>query len=113
MGKTYLEIRELLRKNDISCSIALDIVSCVEASVNASGHKVSDEEYEIICNYVRGIWDDVDKTYTQLIADIVVDCIWHCFEFYTCQNIELTFEEMKNHDKCEEVTQAYLDKYYD
>lgn len=113
MEKTYLEIRELLRKNEINCTIALDIVSCVESSVNASGYEVTDEEYRIICNYVRGIWDDVEKTHTQLIADVVVDCIWHCFKYYQCQNIELTFEDMKNEEKCEEVRQAYLDKYYD
>jgi len=115
MGKTYLEIRDLLKENGLGCSISLDVVSCIMASVDASGHEVTDKEFETLCNYTRYIWDKTGNScFTQMIADVVVDCIWHCFDYYQCRNINLTFEDM---EQCglvyEEVIDAFLNRYYD
>ena len=121
MEKHYLEIREILKKNKLENSVSIDIVLAVESAIGCSGHTVTEEEYETICAFTRCIWNEVDKTYTQLLADIVVDCLWHCYNFYQCAKINLTFEDMNKVNACNKeydkilktVIMAYLDKYYE
>ncbi len=113
---TYIEIRDLLQKNGIKASISLDIVSCVQASLWSVDKPITDEDFTAICNYVRAVWDNVDKTYTQLIADVVVDCIYHCFDYYECKKIKINMKkinEQLNDETFDKVVQAYLNKYYD
>ncbi len=109
---TYLEIRNLLKQNHLEDSISLDIVSAVSCTVPEN---VTDEEFEILCRYVRHIWDRCERTYTQLIADVVIDCVYHCYNYYQCDSINLTFDDMKNYytPVSDDVIEAYLSKYYD
>lgn len=107
----YIELRNLFKNNCIEVSVAAEIALCVSASV--SGLKVDDKEFTAICSYVRAVWDKVEKTYTQLIADVVVDCVYHCFGYYQCNDITLTKDELDNRVLIDEVVQAYLDRYYD
>ena len=109
---TYLEIRDLIIEKGLETSISLDIVSCVIASLPGP---VSDENFTEICKYVRFLWDDVEKTYTQLIADVVVDCIYHCFDYWECKDINLDLNNLEfNHEDniYLQVRDAYLTKYY-
>ena len=65
----YSKIRDLLENNKVSeldCDIALSVKS-------ALGKEITDEEFNLLCGFVYSVWDDVEKGYTQLIADIVVD----------------------------------------
>lgn len=108
---TYLEIRDLLKQNNLDCSISLDIVSAVSSSLQED---VTDEEFEILCRYVKFIWNKCECAYTQLIADVVIDCVYHCYNYYQCDSIHLTFDDMKEYPFIyEDVIDAYLSKYYD
>lgn len=91
----YSKIRDLLienKINDIDCDIALS-VKC------ALGKKITDEEFNLLCNFVYCVWDDVDKGYTQLIADIVVDL--YCDEDYGYRNELSTYYQGYNEDRIE------------
>lgn len=77
---TYTEIRKLLVDNELDCSIDLEIVGCVCASI--SGIKVSNKVFVRICECVRKVWDELEKPCTQTIADIVVDNIYNCYEYW-------------------------------
>ena len=107
----YCEIKDLLIKNNLETSISLDVVSCVMASLP---EEVSDKDFDLICKYVRFVWDNVEKTYTQLIADVVVDCIYHCFNYWECNDINLNLNELKFNREDPtylQVVDAYLMKY--
>lgn len=112
----YLQIRDLLKKEGLGCSINLEIVDCVISSLTAVYEEdaiENDRYFEAICDYVRYVWDNVNKTYTQLIADVVVDCIYHCFGYYQCKDVQLSYEDLKEHKQVDKIVDIYLDKYYD
>lgn len=107
----YSEIRKLAKSNNIY-DIDLEIVSCV----NSSSWKLSDEEYELICKYVWNVWDNVDKTYIQLISDIVCDLYQDNLGYgYRDEEDEkyLTKEDLINREKLDMVIDLFYDKYYD
>lgn len=106
------EIKKILEENkikDIECEIAV----CVRA---AASPKISDEEFDLICNFVYYVWDDVEKGYTQLIADIVVDL--YCNEDYGYRNKKkgrtLSKKQLKecDYDTRRMVQDIFFDAYY-
>lgn len=105
---TYTEIRHLLIANNLDCSIDLDIASCVS---NCVGLNVDDNTFRLLCSYVRHIFDNVEKTYTQLIADIVCDCYAELeYEYrFKCKLTKKDLEEYNHDDK---IIEIYLDRYY-
>lgn len=105
---TYLDIKKILEENNIDASIAVDIVSAVQCSLP---QKVEDDLFVALCEYVRYIWDNVERAYTQLIADVVIDCYFHCYNYYCCDNINLTIDDLKNKNKTDAVIEAYCIKY--
>lgn len=107
----YLEIKKLIKDNGLELSISLDIASCVCAAT--SDNEINDDEFVMLCNYVRNIWDDVEKAYTQLIADVVVDCFRHCFDYWQCRDINLSYDDLKHLNKIDDVINAYYNKYYE
>lgn len=107
----YIEIRNLLKKHSIEL-VDLDIVSCVMAS----SYNLSDEEFNLICDYVYRVWDNVDKTYTQLISDVVCD-LYQDNLGYGYRNEEderfLTRQDLKTFEKLDVVIDLFYDRYYD
>ena len=106
----YIEIKELAKKYDIK-DIELEIVSCV----NSSSWKLSDEDYEMICEYVNLIWNKVDKTYIQLISDIVCDLYQDLEYGFRDEEDEifLTKEDLKYGAKQDMVIDLFYDRYYE
>ena len=72
----YSEIRDLLAINKVN-ALDCDIVLSVKSALSK---KITDEEFNLLCGFTYSVWNDVDKGYTQLIADIVVDL--YCNEDY-------------------------------
>lgn len=104
----YIEIRNLLRENKLECSIELDIASCVSCCVD---NALDDETYRLICVYTRAIWDKADKSYTQLMADIVCDCALDCGYGYRSK-IKLTKNDLVKHNKLDKIIDLFLDRYW-
>lgn len=106
----YSNIRDLAKKHEIS-DIELEIVSCV----NSSSWQLSDEDFELICEYVKSVWHDVDKTYIQLISDIVCDLYQDLEYGFRDEEDErfLTKEDLKYGAKKDMVIDLFYDRYYD
>ena len=108
----YIQIKDLLVKLELNDSIALDIVSSVMCALP---EEVSDEDFTKICQYVRFVWDDVERTYTQLVADTVIDCIYHNYEYSECDDIHLDLNNLvfdRTNLTYLEVREAYIRRYY-
>lgn len=108
----FSEIKKILEDNnikDIDCEIAV----CVRA---AASSEISDEEFDLLCGFVYYVWNDVEKGYTQLIADIVVDL--YCNEDYGYRNEKrdrtLSKEQLKecDYDTRIMVENIFFDTYY-
>ena len=106
----YSEIRDLVGKYNIN-DIDLEIVSCV----NSSCRELSTIDFELICEYVKLIWDNVDKTYIQLISDIVCDLYQDLEYGFRDEEDErfLTKEDLKYGAKKDMVIDLFYDRYYD
>lgn len=108
----FSEIKKLLVDNNIE-DIDCEIVVCVRA---AAPSEISDEEFDLLCDFVYYVWNDVEKGYTQLIADIVVDL--YCDEDYGYRNEErgrtLSKEQLKecDYDTRIMVQDIFFDAYY-
>lgn len=109
----YLDCRKIIEENDLELSIPMEIALCVSASISGVEGEVPNEMFSAICGYVRAVWDKVERTYTQLIADIVVDCVYHCFDYYQCKHTTLNFYQLLNLDLLDEIISIYYDKYND
>jgi len=105
---TYKNIRKLLVDNGLDCSIDLDVASSVSACLY--GVAVSDEDFTKICCYVRHILDEVDRGYTQLVADIVCDCLLGLFEYEN--STKITYEDMENGTYDDEIVAQFYDMFY-
>lgn len=110
---SYIEIRNIFKATGLDVSIRPDIVSAVIASLESVDEPVSDDMFVAICSYVYNMWTKADTGYVQLMADVVVNCIYHCFEDSFCSKITLTYEDLcsLNHYR-DTVMDAYLEKYY-
>lgn len=64
----YLEMRDTIKEKEFDLT-QVEIVSCVMCSCDT----LTDEEFELICEYVRRVYDRLDYTYIQLVSDIVCD----------------------------------------
>lgn len=73
-NKTFAEKLKIFEKTGIS-SIDIDVITCVKSSLS---EEVTDEEFNDLCSFTKCIWNEVEKGYTQLIADIVVDLYQDC-----------------------------------
>lgn len=106
----YSDILKELDKTSIDYkhNINLEIALCVNCSLPVKAHE---KTFNALCNYVQEIWYKVDQAYTQLIADVVVDCYYKCYEY--TPTITLTMNDLLTLNKIDDVTQAYLDKYYE
>ena len=102
----FARIREDIKTYD---NLDLDIISCV----NAASYKLSDREYNLVCSYVYKIWYNIEKTYTQLIADIVCDLYQDLGYNYRDEENFLTLEDLEEGNKQEMVIKKFYDKYYD
>ena len=99
---------KLLKENEIT-NIEADIVSCVSASLN---RKVQNKTFERLCSFVKWVWNKVDKGYTQLIADIVVDCYQNCGYGYR-DKLKLTLKDLDDYEKRDEVINLFYDRYWE
>ena len=107
----YVEIRDLVSKNNIS-EIDIEIVSCV----NSSSYNLNDEEYYLVCRYVYNVWTYLDKTYIQLLSDIVCDLYQDNLDYgYRDEEDDkyLTLDDLKECEKINMVINMFYDKYYD
>lgn len=106
----YNEIKKLAKEHKIS-DIELEVVSCV----NSSSLQLNDEEYDLVCNYVVEVWYKLDKTYIQLISDIVCDLYQNLdYGFRDRENgIFLTLGDLKYGAKKDIVIDLFYDRYYD
>lgn len=109
----YLEIKKLLADNGLECSISLDIVGSLMASLCSVDEEVSDDYFVALCGYIRHIWDHINHSYTQLVADIVVDCVYHCFGYSQCEDIQLGYYDLVDLKETDKVIEVFCDKYYD
>lgn len=113
MNKEFVKIRRILKANGLEPTRTLDIVLATECALAKSCTTVEDGEFGLICEYVDEVYDMADLYDVQLMADIVVDCIWHKIEYYQCDDINLTSEEIANKERIDEVVEAYSDRYYE
>ena len=106
----YNEIKKLAKEHNIS-DIDLEIVSCV----NSSSGKLSDEDFDLICEYVKCVWQKVDSTYIQLISDIMCDLYedldYGYREYGGNEELILTKEDLKYCSKIYEVRDIYYDRF--
>lgn len=100
---TYVEIRKLLEENELNCSISLEIVGCVCASLYYN-KKIRNDSFAKICECVREVWNNVEHPCTQTIADIVVDNVYNCHEYWNRKPMKLC-------DLCDNID-TILDQYY-
>ena len=111
----------------------IDLATCVACSMGESfsGNPENEEEFEIICSFVSYVWDKIDKGYTQLLADIVIDLYqdqgWGYRDEYNVEDYgdyfgeqlelsrTLTLEQMKEADYrvAEMVVNIFYERYYD
>lgn len=106
----YSKIEKFFKANGI-WMLDADIVSCV----SAASYHLDDEEFDLICSYVKRCWNKTNKSYTQLLADIVCDLYENCEYGYrdANNNIFLTKEDLKDKTKIEMVIDIFNEKYYD
>lgn len=109
----YAEVKNLFKEKGIN-DLTADIVSCV----SAASWNLSDEDFDLVCSYTNRVLDNVDKGYTQLIADIVCDLYQDLDYGYRKDEDEdeetfLTREDLKDHNKIDMVVDMFYDKYYD
>lgn len=105
---SFSDIRELAIKNKIS-DIDLEIVSCV----NSASYNLSDNEFNLICDYVKQVWFKLDSTYLQLLADIVCDLYQGLdYGYRNGYEIRLTKNDLVKLEKMNKVVDIYYDKYY-
>lgn len=105
----YVEIRNLFDERKID-DIDADIVCCVRAA----SFNLSDEEFTLVCAYTRTCWDEVDRSYTQLIADIVCDLYQDNLEYgYRSEDRDLilTREDIENKEKIDMVLDLFYERY--
>lgn len=105
----YIEIKKLLEQNNIK-EIDTDIVVSVKSALYDD--KISDELFNEICSYTRAVWDKVDKGYTQLVADIVCDCLQDCGYGYRSK-LKLTKRDLQQFNKIDKVVDIFYDKYWE
>lgn len=98
----YSKIRDLFKEKGIK-DIEAEIVSCV----NSSSYKLNDEEFDLICSYTRGCWNDLEKTYIQLLTDIICDLYQDLEYGYKNDEHFLTLEDIKEGDKKEMVIDIF------
>ena len=103
----FSEIKKLLEDNNIK-GIDCEIAICVRAAVSS---KISDEEFDLLCDFVYYVWDDAEKGYTQLIADIVVDL--YCNEGYGFRSKKFTLSKKKLKECDYDTRRMVLDIFYD
>ncbi len=109
----YNEIRNAFKEMRVQ-AIDVDIALSVDCAL---GHFTTNEEFNLLCNMVYHIWDTVDKGYTQLIADIVVDL--YCDEDYGYRDEEkgrvLTKQQLEedDYDTRNMIIEIFYDRYYD
>lgn len=104
----YNEIAKLIKSNNLNL-IDLDITTSVLACVG-NDKRITDEIFDQLCSYTRTIWDKVDKGYTQLVADIVVDCFINN-EYGYRQYCKLTKKDLKEHNKIDEIIDIFCNNY--
>lgn len=104
----YNEIKTILTQHNIT-DIDVDIVSCVNASLYK---RVSNKTYNKLCSFVKWVWDKVDKGYTQLIADIVVDCYQNCGYGYR-EKLKLNSKDLESYEKRDKVIDIFYDRYWE
>ena len=124
--KEYNKIKRVFKKEGIN-SLKAEIVSCVSCS--CAGEKVSDDTFNTICEFTEYCYNHIDKTYIQLLTDIICDLLLN-FDwgyrnlkksYYDGYNngIEhkryLTKKEMKEESRLarDMVIEIFYDKYYD
>lgn len=101
----YVEIRKLLEENELDCSISLEVASCVCATLTSlPNKKIRNDSFAKICECVRKVWNNIKHPCTQTIADIVVDNIYNCYEYWNRKPMKLC-------DLCDNID-AILDQYY-
>ena len=113
MNKEFVKIRKILKANNLEPTRTLDIVLATECALAKSCTTVEDDEFGLICEYVDEVYEMADSYDVQLMADIVVDCIWHKIEYYQCDDIDLTSKEIANKERIDEVVEAYSDRYHE
>lgn len=104
----YNEIKKIIQNNNISL-IDLDISTSVLACVG-NDKRITDEIFDLLCSYTRKVWGSVDKGYTQLVADIVVDCyIDNSYGYHTY--CKLTKKDLKEHNKLDKIIDIFCSNY--
>lgn len=87
----YSFIRDLLKANDVDnmdCQVLLAIDS-------ALSKPVSDKVFDLLCGFTSLIYNELDKGYAQLLADIVVDLYQDCGYGYRTSNYKLTLKDLR------------------
>lgn len=113
MNKEFVKIRKVLKANNLEPTRTLDIVLATECALAKSCTTVEDDEFGLICEYIDEAYEMADAYDIQLMADIVVDCIWHKIGYYQCDDINLTSEEITNKERIDEIVEAYGDRHYE
>ena len=106
----YSKIIEVLKTTKIK-DIDAEIAICVNAALSKN---VSSNTFNLLCDFTYTVWSDVEKGYTQLIADIVVDLYQNCGYGYRTSHNKLLRKDLKERDyrKRNMVAVIFYDRYY-
>ena len=128
-ANTFNYAKQLARVEALSSStIKLDVMTSVKMSLD---EPVSDKVFNQLCEVTEEVYDKVDKGYTQLIADVVVDLYQDCGygyrnkksktikDYFTGKEYKvsqlLTKKDLEDlsWQKREMIIEIFYDKYYD
>ena len=68
----YKEILNVLEQNKL-LNVNVEIVVDVYYALGCNALNMPDDEFNALCRFTQKVYNECDKGYTQLIADIVVD----------------------------------------
>ena len=107
----YSEIINVLKLNSIK-DINAEIAICVNAALSK---KVSANTFNLLCGFTYHVWYDVERGYTQLIADIVVDLYQNCYYGYRTPSNKLLRRDLIECDyrKRQIVEDIFYDRYFE
>ena len=127
----YSEILDKLQEIKGVGYAQIEIANCVSCSLGLRYSITNEEEFDIICEFTYYVWDKIDKGYTQLLTDIIVDLYknegfgyrdeeeFKTYRGYDEEPIELsrtlTLEQMKGQDSrvAQMVMDIFYERYYD
>lgn len=99
---------------DLLSSVKLDIVSAVYSAIDGDFNP-TDEEFDLMCQLTNYIYLRAEYPRINYIGEVVSDVIYHNYKFSECDDINVTFEDIKNWDLSmrDEVYQVYINRVSD